>query len=273
MTQRPREDARVSVIIPCFNCAGTLRRAVDSVAAQTWRPLEVLLVDDASDDDTAQILAELAQDHLDGWVRVIPLTQNRGPAYARNRAWEVARAPLVAFLDADDRWHPRKLELQCGFMLRHPTAALTSHQSETVEDGATLSTDIKAPMDASPITAKQLVWKNTIATRTVVLKRDVPFRFDERKRRCEDYLLWLEMAFAGLDMRQLDLSLSCAFKAPFGEGGLTKSLWKMQAAELDTYQRLRREGLLSRPRYAAAVTFSTIRFARRLGIASARQLA
>src|SRR2546427_9146273 len=106
--------APVSVLIPSYCCADTVARAVESAVEQTLTPAEIIMVDDASPDGgkTYCALKDLQQRFSRRTaIRIIRLERNGGPGAARNRAWEVASQPYVAFLDADDAWHPRKLEI------------------------------------------------------------------------------------------------------------------------------------------------------------------
>src|SRR5437879_2701049 len=119
--------AEVSAVVPCYRCAPTIRRAVESVARQTVRPFELILVDDASADSTAAELSRLKCE-LGDWVRIVSLDENRGAAGARNAGWELARGKYVAFLDADDTWLPTKIERQLAFMEAHPEFVLSGHR-------------------------------------------------------------------------------------------------------------------------------------------------
>jgi glycosyltransferase involved in cell wall biosynthesis len=103
----------VSVLIPAFNAARFLAEALDSVERQSLRPFEVVVVDDESEDGSAEIASSRHG--------VICVRQRHGgEAAARNTALARARGELVAFLDADDRWHPEKLERQVAVLLREP---------------------------------------------------------------------------------------------------------------------------------------------------------
>jgi glycosyltransferase involved in cell wall biosynthesis len=102
--------ASVSVIIPCYNCAGTIHRALASVASQSLRPAEVILVDDHSTDDTLQSLYRLQDRYGREWIRIIEQPVNGGPGTARNMGWNAATQTYIAFLDSDDTWHPKKIE-------------------------------------------------------------------------------------------------------------------------------------------------------------------
>jgi glycosyltransferase involved in cell wall biosynthesis len=122
----------VSVIIPVYNGARFLRAALESVFAQTYRPLEVVVVDDGSIDDSADI----AQSFPD--VRYMHQT-NQGVAAARNHAIEAARGEFFAFLDQDDLWTPEKLKLQVDYLRNHPEVGYTLTQQQFfLEPGTSL---------------------------------------------------------------------------------------------------------------------------------------
>jgi glycosyltransferase involved in cell wall biosynthesis len=111
-------NLQVSVVIPTYNSADYLPDAIDSALNQTVPPLEVIVVDDGSTDETAGILERYRG-------RIIVISQeNRGPSAARNRGIAAARGDLIAFLDADDVWLPRKLEKQLACLAEHPRAGL-----------------------------------------------------------------------------------------------------------------------------------------------------
>src|SRR6185369_14935384 len=110
-------------------CAGTIERAVRSVAGQSRRPAELILVDDASGDGTGALLEGLRSRYGPDWIRIITLERNQGPGTARNVGWDAATSTYIAFLDADDAWHPRKIEIQCAWMDSHPEFAVTGHAS------------------------------------------------------------------------------------------------------------------------------------------------
>ena len=104
----------VSCIIPVFNGARFLGEAVDSILAQTYRPCEVIVVDDGSTDATGDVIAGYGE-------RVVAVRQpNRGEAAARNAGVRAARGALVAFLDADDLWGPEKLTRQAAKLGEDP---------------------------------------------------------------------------------------------------------------------------------------------------------
>ena len=112
----------VSVVMPTYNSSAYLPDAIESVLNQTVVPLEVIVVDDGSTDETKRVLVPYRDR-----IQYI-LQKNQGPAAARNRGIETARGDWVAFLDADDIWLPEKLEKQLAYVDQHPRAALVHSQ-------------------------------------------------------------------------------------------------------------------------------------------------
>jgi glycosyltransferase involved in cell wall biosynthesis len=249
--------APVSVVIPCFRCGGSIARAIASVRAQSLPPAQLIVVDDASDDGSPQAVAALG-----AGVRSIRLASNQGPAAARNAGWAAATQPYLAFLDADDAWHPRKVELQLGWMQANPAATLTGH---VITDGA--PQEVSAALAAERVSPAMLLRSNRFQTSSVMLRRDIAQRFADGKRYCEDYLLWLEIVLAGAPAFHLDAPLAMRFKPVYGAGGASGRLWDMERGELDALARVRRSGLLGLPGYAAAAAWSSLKFLRRLATA------
>lgn len=111
-------EGLVSTIIPVFNRADMLREAVASVLAQNYRPIEIIIVDDGSTDDTAGVAVELAKRYARG-LRVLR-QGNRGPGLARETGRHEARGEFIQYLDSDDVLLPRKFELQVAGLRDHP---------------------------------------------------------------------------------------------------------------------------------------------------------
>ena len=114
-------DVRVSVIVPAYNATATLARAVQSVIAQGTAGVEVIVVDDASSDGTAELAASLPPP--DGGLKVLRQGVNAGPAAARNAGLRAARGEAVCFLDADDEYLPGFLRRCLGVLAVHPRFA------------------------------------------------------------------------------------------------------------------------------------------------------
>ena len=259
--------APVSVVIPCFCCSATIGRALDSVAAQTALPLEVILVDDASHDGgmTLSALDRLATRYGDVFdVKIIGLKENGGAGSARNRGWEVASQPYIAFLDADDAWHPQKIEYQLGWMVQHPASGLVGH-AHMRGDAVRHAWPMLLPVNlVFPVSKIKALLSNPFATPTVMLKRDLPFRFKEGKRYAEDYLLWLQIILAGTPTAYLNQPLTATFKKDYGEHGLSANLWQMEKGELDVYAHIYREGKIGKLQFLMLLIFSLTKYWRRI---------
>lgn len=262
--------AAVSVVIPCYRCAATIRRAVDSVIAQTLPAREIILVDDCSNDgETWNALESLRRAHPASNISVLRQEENSGPGGARNTGWDAASQPYLAFLDADDSWHPKKLEIQYQWMAAHPEVTLSGHPSVTIRTGASMP-DLPGELAVDRIGKYGLLVSNRFPTRSVMLKRGIPFRFVPGKRYSEDYLLWLTIVLGGHEACILQMPMACAYKEAFGDGGLTGDLLKMQQGELDAYRRLYSAGSISIFALILCWSISTVKFIRRWMIAKWR---
>jgi teichuronic acid biosynthesis glycosyltransferase TuaG len=260
-----QDPAPVSVVIPCYRCADTIRRALASVYQQTWRPSEVILVEDGSGDDTLKYLHELQAVYPNGWLQVLTLPQNSGPSTARNMGWDKARQPYIAFLDADDAWHPEKIRLQLEWMLANPDVALTGHGFDIAPGAqAVISPSIASPLVCERVSASRLLISNCFATPTVILHRNLPHRFAADKRHIEDQLLFTEICLDGYPCYRSKAALAFLFKAQYGEAGLSADLWRMEKGELDFYVRLACAGKISRMSLLFFIPFSFVKYIRRL---------
>lgn len=257
--------APVSVVIPCYNCEKTIERAVNSVARQTWKPREIILVDDASAEDCLSRLYEIEKRHQNNWIKVIQRSENGGAGATRNTGWEKAKQPYIAFLDADDTWHVRKIEVQVSYMEAHPEVALTGHRIRW-ESTPQQRLDSLLPEDlrVREIGRWRMLLSNMLWTSTIMLRRELPFRFESTKRFSEDYLLWLMILLEGYGCRFMDVELAYYYKKPFGEQGLTRKLWTMEKNELDTFRRIWRMGLISLGSFMIVVPISLVKFVRRV---------
>lgn len=256
--------APVSVVIPCYRCRDTIDRAVASVADQSALPAELIVVDDGSADGTLEHLRSLASRYASGWMRVVSLPANRGAADARNAGWEIATQPYLAFLDADDAWHKRKLEIQLGSLQAHPEISLCAHRHEIL---ATLEVPDRAigAVSVQEVSRRSILMSNNFFAPTVMmLRRDLPHRFLSGRRHVDDHLLWMQIVCSGGRFVRLSPALAFTYKRPYGESGLSGQLWKMEKAELQNYWLLRGEGHIGLAGALALSTWSLAKFTRRL---------
>jgi glycosyltransferase involved in cell wall biosynthesis len=269
--------APVSVIIPCWRCAETIERAVASVAAQSWVPAEVILIDDASGDDTLPRLHEIAQNHPQDWIKIISLPKNAGPGIARNAGWEAATQPYIAFLDADDAWHPQKIELQIKWMVENPEVVLSGHTTISlavslppVAADSLIQSPVEGLAPPIPATLTAMLIANRFHTRSVVLRRTLPLRF-HGKDFAEDYLLWLQTVADGHLCVHFDTALAYSFRPEFSAGGYSGFLWQQEKRELRAIHLLHKTGRLPPLKFCVFSLWSLIKYLRRVWIAGRRQ--
>lgn len=136
----------ISVIVPVFNGAAFLPEAIASIRAQSHRPLEIIVVDDGSTDDTAEVVKALG-DGLNYCFQ-----PNRGPGSARNAGLDLAHADIIAFLDVDDLWPDGKLERQLRLLLAGPSLAYVTglvqvHHWVSEQDGRAQFRPVGAPRE------------------------------------------------------------------------------------------------------------------------------
>ena len=187
---------RVSVVIPTYNRAGLVVRAIESVLKQTFCDFELIVVDDASPDDTPERVAAIA----DPRVRLVRLAKNRRQARATNTGIAQARGEWVAFLDDDDEWLPSKLELQLARLDQDSdaSAAYCRVRRQTPEGLQPLRQRSSFP--EGDITDSLLTRAVALTPSAYVVKRSALLEvggFDESFMATLDMDLWLRMSQAG----------------------------------------------------------------------------
>lgn len=266
------DAAPVSVVIPAYRAKATIAQALDSVASQTRLPLEIIVVDDGSNDGTGAFVKELALRYDQDWLKVLELKENQGAASARNAGWSVARGEFVAFLDADDRWHPNKIEYQYEYLCAHPEVALCGHGYRIAPDSE-VDLNLAHPVQAEDIRPLRLLMFNPLVTPSVMVRTNVPFRFMPGKRHTDDHLLWMEIVLAGLRVVRLSAPLALISKPMFGAGGLSSQMWAMEKGELHNYCHLQTTGRIGLPAAMGLMAFSLAKYVRRLVIVAFRRTA
>jgi glycosyltransferase involved in cell wall biosynthesis len=183
--------ALVSVIIPTFNRAKWVKRAVSSVLLQTYESYEVVVVDDGSTDGTLDGLEVFS-----GRIRCLTHGSNRGVSAARNTGIRAGTAPYLAFLDSDDYWLPEKLALQMDFFRTAPEIHACQTEEIWIRHGRRVNPRKKHLKPSGEIFEPSLK-RCLVSPSAVILKRslleDIGL-FDESLPACEDYDLWLRIA-------------------------------------------------------------------------------
>ena len=183
----------VAVIIPTFNRAHLLERAVRSALGQSWHDFEAMVVDDGSTDNTTD---SPLFTNSDPRLRYIRLPTNRGVSAARNAGVMATSAPLLAFLDSDDEWLPRKLEKQVRWLEAHPDFLIVQTKEVWIRRGKRVNPPKTHEKSAGDLFAASLD-RCMITPSSVMLTRKLfeeAGGFNETFAACEDYDLWLRIA-------------------------------------------------------------------------------
>jgi hypothetical protein len=222
---------RVSVVIPAFNAARFIDRAIGSVLSQTWTDIEVLVVDDGSTDDTVAVLRR--------YGRHVTLIQQRnaGPAAARNRGLQAAVGEFVAFLDADDWWEQGKLTAQVELLDTHPDIGFCSTATRVVDASGRKLADWPCLDSASSL--PDAIFANGAAisgsTSGVLARRSVLIQaggFNEALRGFEDPDLWIRLS-AMTRYACISTQLTVVERTP---GSVSSNFAAMRAAMLASYR-------------------------------------
>lgn len=216
----------VTVLMPVHNAAATLRQAVASVRAQSRGDWELILIDDASTDGSGALAQELAGE--DARIRLLTLPQNLGAAAARNHGLAQARGRFIAFLDADDRWHPEKLARQLEFMARTGAALSFTGYSRVAADGRRIAA-VQVPESVDHAT---LLRRNLLGCLTVIYDSRACGRVPmPGLRRQHDFALWLDLTRRFGPARGLNQDLATYRVAPGSLSGsrlaAARDLWRV----------------------------------------------
>jgi len=245
-------NVKFSVVIPAFNSGMTIKRAVDSVLRQTYPSYELIIVNDASSDDTVQVVEQFVREKPPVNVRLISLEYNQGPSHARNIGWNLATGDYVAFLDSDDEWLPDKLLIQSRYLHQIPDIVLIGQIYPSLNRS-------KKPI--FKVGKCLILVRNYFWTSTVAVKKCVPERFDESLRRCEDHLLFCMLTLSyDRSYYFSDRLVIIEYKAPIGESGLSKSIVRMQIGNWHLYWVLLRKHYINAFSFCVLEIISTLKF-------------
>ncbi len=187
-----QQPPSVSVIVPAFNAGTFIERCLGSIVDQSYQPVETLVVDDASTDDTPQIVAAWATERLN--LRLISAGENAGPANARNLGIASATGEWIAFLDADDFWRTDHLARLVETVSRFPMADVVFStvvgQREMRRGPMGLSIEIQRPIYA--LLRENFVPQSAVMVRRSSLSTGGGYRTGSRY--AEDYDLWLRLS-------------------------------------------------------------------------------
>ena len=201
-----KEDNLVSIITPVYNCEKLLSKTIDCVINQTYKNWEMILVDDCTQDNSAQIIKKYIK--KDKRIRYFKLNVNSGAAVARNKALKESKGRFIAYLDADDLWENDKLEKQVRFMLNNKYAFTCTDYEKIDEEGKSLNKIIKIP---KKINYNQYLRNTIIQTVGVMVDTNITGKEVLEMpniRRRQDAATWCQLLKAGYDCYELPETLS-----------------------------------------------------------------
>ncbi|WP_323770017.1 glycosyltransferase family 2 protein [Antarctobacter sp.] len=194
-----------SIVVPAFNATATLRPTLESLLDQSWRELEIVVVDDGSTDETADLAAGFAA--RDSRIRVVRQA-NRGLAGARNSGIAAARGEVVGFCDADDLWMPGKLSAHIAHLRAAPQVGLSYSGSALIDTEGRLTGHAQKPR-LTGMTAAHVFKRNPVGNGSAPVFRRAALEalawrprfeterdwvFDETFRQSEDIECWTRLA-------------------------------------------------------------------------------
>lgn len=222
----------ISVIIPLYNAIEKIKNTIESVIKQTYSDsIEIIVVNDGSTDGCEKIVKDMILDNQTNRVIKLINKPNGGVSTARNRGIKECRGEYIAFLDADDAWHPQKLELmmQC----------FENDEVDVVGHAYTINNNFEqkySKTDMQKVSFLSLLFKNFAVTPSVILKKSIFQSFDESMRYAEDHELWLRMSYSH-NFYFVNLPLVLLGRKPLTQGGLSAQRWNMRKGEMKMYMK------------------------------------
>lgn len=244
---------RISVIIPTYNRAQTLSRAIDSVLEQTYPVFEIILVDDASQDGTAALVNKNYSS-----VHYLAHSTNRGVSAARNTGLAYASAEWIALLDSDDAWLPEKLENQVAQLQKNPTHQICHTDEIWIRNGRRVNPKNKHRKQGGRLFEPSLALC-LISPSSVLMHQSVFSQiglFDPTMPACEDYDYWLRMC-SRYDVLYVDKPLIVKYGGHSDQ--LSRKFWGMDRMRIRAIRKVIEQGNLSIVEYQAALNMLLIK--------------
>lgn len=254
---------KVSVIIPAYNCAKTIERAIDSVINQTIQVFEIIIINDGSTDNTQLIVNNYINQHNGYNIKLINKI-NEGVSKARNLGIKLSEGDYIAFLDSDDYWDLNKVKKQLQTFESNPNIDLlgTARNNELFQ-----SKFIVKLNKLSKISSKTLLYKNFFSTPSIMMKKSVVDEvgyFDENQRYAEEGDYWIRICNKH-ECYLLNESLMFTDDKPYyGHSGLSGNLKEMEKGELKNIKTAKKLKIINALEYNFLVCFSLLKYFRRI---------
>ncbi|MEH6305202.1 glycosyltransferase family A protein [Olivibacter sp. CPCC 100613] len=263
----------ISVVIPMYQAEQSIRNALSSVVNQQYKPLEVIIVNDGSRDQSVERAEQFIAEQDKGEITFYLINQpNRGVSCARNVGMRKAKGIYIALLDADDEWLPHKLKRQMEVLQANPEIDFlgTNRNGEHWKRWL-----FKKFQHLTPISAHLLLYKTFFVTPTVLFKRKVLETtgfFDEQQRYAEEGNFWIRISNEHhCVLLNESLVITGNGKPNFGFSGLSSNLKEMEKGELKNMWLGYQLGVVGFLEYVFLVFYSLIKYIRRLAIVKLRR--
>lgn len=224
---------KFSIIIPVYNAATTVNKTLQSCIDQTYKDFEVLVVDDASDDNSEAIINEIITQNSEYNIRLITLTQNGGVAVARNTAILQAKGDYIVLLDSDDVFRSEKLQILNNAIERFPNTIMFVN----LYDVKPHPINQLQANNIRPINFWSLLFRNKAQGSCICFKNHQNILFNDTFRYCEDMELALRLSYY-FECSIIQEYLTILNRPQLTIGGLSGNKWQMRKAEMRIYSRL-----------------------------------
>lgn len=222
--------AKISVIIPMYNSKKTIVETIDSIVNQTYEGMiEIIVVNDGSDDGCSKIVEKIILNNKTDLIINLINKQNNGVSSTRNIGIDKATGKYLAFLDSDDTWHPKKLEVIISLMEENKITFLG--HAYTLTDNFM---NIDNNKSIKKISFLQILMRNITQTSCIVIKKDICGYFNENMTHTEDHELWLRTAL-DYDIYYVDIPFVKLGRPQLSLGGLSGNKWAMRKGEIQMY--------------------------------------
>ena len=263
----------VSVIMPCFNSKDTIERSIISICEQTYPPLEILIIDDKSDDSYEKIIDNLKEKLIEKNIslEITSNSYNIGPGSSRNIGIKKARARYIAFLDSDDAWDIHKLERQFMYMELNPDVQISSHSLIKCKTNSSIRAKVNM-FNSRNISRYEILLHNPILMSSVMIRNSGVVQFPENSRYAEDYWCWATLLFDGVKFSLIKEDLLIMYKSLYSGVGLSSNLKSMHLGVIYVLRHLHATQKISIYLYLCSVGVEKLKFIKRILMVTLRKM-
>ena len=227
ITKKPK----FSIVIPVYNGESTIVNAIKSCLEQSLPPDEIIVIDDASTDHTGLLIDQFAS----AGILYKRNDKNSGPSFCRNLGMQIAKSEWILFLDADDIFHNKKIEVISHFIMNNDAIKAIGHAFNLQTDPPyVLNNSWQETIPITKLTIYQLLVSNRMVTPSLAVAAANKILFNEEMKFAEDHDFIIRTA-EKTDIWYLDAALCSLGRIPLSPGGISANKWKMRKGEINMY--------------------------------------